>query len=131
MCVSTARFGMPYLRSTGDLEVCSLTKATGTNAPLTLVPSQLLYISIGLDGAVLVEVMKDRGVSTSKMEGHVQRIRRGDGATGADPVYPRLLDFWQVARRFFGFDVSTWACGYAQDGHVIEIPTPQNVPFLF
>lgn len=54
--------------------------------------------SIGLDGAVIVEVMQERGVSTLAMEGYAQRLRRGEGAKGADPVYPRLLDFWQVRR---------------------------------
>lgn len=52
--------------------------------------------SIGLDGAVLVEVMQDRGLSTLHMEGYAQRLRRGEGSTGADLVHPRLLDFWQV-----------------------------------
>lgn len=52
--------------------------------------------SIGLDGAVLLEVMQDRGVSTKKMEAYAQRLRRGEGSTGADLVRPHLLDFWQV-----------------------------------
>lgn len=55
-----------------------------------------VFPSIGLDGAVLIEVMQDGGVKTEKLEGSVQRLRRGEGAKGADPVYPRLLDFWQV-----------------------------------
>ena len=54
--------------------------------------------STGFDGAVIVEVIQERGVHTLTMEGYVQRLRRGDGAKGADPVYPRLLDFWQVRR---------------------------------
>jgi len=58
--------------------------------------------SIGLDGAVLIEVMRDRGVSTHRMEGYAQRLRRGEGGTGADLVRPRLLDFWQVRRRATG-----------------------------
>lgn len=52
--------------------------------------------SVGLDGAVLLEVMQDRGISTHKMEAYAQRLRRGEGGTGADLVRPRLLDFWQV-----------------------------------
>lgn len=44
--------------------------------------------------------MQDRGVSTRKMEGYAQRLRRGEGSTGADLVRPRLLDFWQVRLAF-------------------------------
>lgn len=51
---------------------------------------------MGFDPAVLVEVVQERGVETARMEGAVQRLRRGEGSTGADPVNPRLLDFWQV-----------------------------------
>ncbi|CAB1119188.1 unnamed protein product [Ectocarpus sp. CCAP 1310/34] len=53
-------------------------------------------LSTGLDGAVLLEVLCDRGISTRRMEGYAQRLRRGEGSTGADLVRPRLLDFWQV-----------------------------------
>lgn len=52
--------------------------------------------SFGLDGAVLVEVMQDKGIDTTNMEGFVQQLRRSEGAVTADPVCPRLLNFWQV-----------------------------------
>lgn len=66
-------------------------------------PSTLFFSlhprSIGIEGAVLVDVMQDKGVSIPKMEAYIQRLRRGDGASCAEVVCPRLLDFWKVKEK--------------------------------
>lgn len=78
-----------------------------------------------------MEVMQDRGVSTSKMEGHAQRIRRGDGATGADPVYPKLLDFWQVVRRCIGVMYRHGSADTPKIGLLLKYPRPKTFHFCF
>lgn len=67
----------------------------------------------------MVEVMQDRGVSTRKMEGYAQRLRRGEGGTGADLVRPRLLDFWQVRLHWFSYR----DCGGEKKEYVVCVPT--------
>ncbi|CAM9798879.1 unnamed protein product, partial [Pylaiella littoralis] len=80
-------------------------------------------LSIGLDGAVLVEVMQDRGVSTRKMEGYAQRLRRGEGSTGADLVRPRLLDFWQCCESGLLFEVELYlSAGQLPDTSALHLP---------
>eukprot|EP00904_Undaria_pinnatifida_P002728 jgi/Undpi1/12456/HiC_scaffold_5.g02127.m1 len=80
-------------------------------------------LSIGLDGAVIVEVIQERGVSTLRMEAYAQRLRRGDGAKGANPVYPRLLDFWQCCESGLLFEVELYlSAGQPPDAPALHPP---------
>ncbi|CAM9149964.1 unnamed protein product [Ectocarpus sp. 6 AP-2014] len=80
-------------------------------------------LSTGLDGAVLLEVLRDRGISTRRMEGHAQRLRRGEGSTGADLVRPRLLDFWQCCESGLLFEVELYlSAGQPPDAGALHLP---------
>lgn len=70
----------------------------------------------------MVDVMQDKGISTPKMEAYIQRLRRGDGASCAEVVYPMLLDFWKVQEKealwkkeTLGVALDTDAFGYCEE----------------
>ncbi|CAM9256179.1 unnamed protein product [Ascophyllum nodosum] len=80
-------------------------------------------LGIGLEGAILVQVMQDKGISTSGMEAYTQSLRRGDGASCADVVNPRLLDFWQCCESGLVFEVELYlSAGQSPNQTALHVP---------
>ncbi|CAM9227437.1 unnamed protein product, partial [Discosporangium mesarthrocarpum] len=80
-------------------------------------------LSIGVDGSVLLEALQARGVDTGRLGLLTQRLRRSEGGTGADPVYPSLLDFWQCCDSGLLFEVELYlSAGQSPDEAIVHLP---------